>query len=146
MFFERLNPSPLPTITTSPNDSNANSTMSNHHYAKLATTIQQYGHMYYHFVVETLPKLVLLKETLDEDDDVKLLMWGKEHEKMVRYCMHISLSLEQAYHCFLHIHVCVCPHFQDSYIIDNQQLNVCSCVSFMLLLFSIHLVPRSAWN
>ena len=91
MFFERLSPSPLPTITTSHKDTN--STTSNHHYAKLATTIQQYGHMYYHFVVETLPKLVLLKETLDEDEDVKLLMWGKEHEKMVRYCIAYILFL-----------------------------------------------------
>jgi hypothetical protein len=33
-------------------------------YDVLATVIQPYGWMYYHFVVETLPKLVLLRDTL----------------------------------------------------------------------------------
>ena len=80
MFFERLSPSPLPTAAYIVNGGSG----VHHHYRKLATTIQQYGGMYYHFVVETLPKLILLKEYLDLDEDVMLLMWGKGHEKMVR--------------------------------------------------------------
>jgi len=81
MFFERIAPSPLPTL---PWINNERDDSTHHHYHKLATTIQQYGHMYYHFVVETLPKLTLLKDSLDSDEDVMILMWGKSYEKMVR--------------------------------------------------------------
>ena len=88
MFFERLAPSPLPTMMLTEESALSDT----HHYAKLATTIQQYGHMYYHFVVETLPKLVLLKEVLDEDEEIKLLVWGKEHEKMVSSAFHLQIS------------------------------------------------------
>eukprot|EP00963_Diacronema_lutheri_P003604 scaffold285_cov330-Pavlova_lutheri.AAC.122 len=51
-------------------------------YDALATTIQKYGYMYYHFVEETLPKLVLLKQSglLDKYPDMKILMWGQPYE------------------------------------------------------------------
>eukprot|EP01023_Acetabularia_acetabulum_P033992 TRINITY_DN31907_c0_g1_i2.p1 TRINITY_DN31907_c0_g1~~TRINITY_DN31907_c0_g1_i2.p1 ORF type:complete len:599 (-),score=118.61 TRINITY_DN31907_c0_g1_i2:170-1966(-) len=44
----------------------------------LATAIQRYGHMYYHFVAETLSKVIMLKPFLTED--VKLLIWGEAYE------------------------------------------------------------------
>eukprot|EP01025_Chloroclados_australasicus_P002261 TRINITY_DN10522_c0_g1_i8.p1 TRINITY_DN10522_c0_g1~~TRINITY_DN10522_c0_g1_i8.p1 ORF type:complete len:380 (-),score=33.81 TRINITY_DN10522_c0_g1_i8:59-1198(-) len=48
------------------------------YYPTLATTIQRYGHMYYHFVAETLSKVIMLQPFLSED--VKLLIWGQPYE------------------------------------------------------------------
>eukprot|EP00798_Chlamydomonas_sp_ICE-L_P006228 gene6228-2846_t len=45
---------------------------------RLASTIQKYGHMYYHFLLEALPRLILLKPYLDEN--TKVLMFGAPYE------------------------------------------------------------------
>eukprot|EP00798_Chlamydomonas_sp_ICE-L_P021392 gene21392-28347_t len=64
-------------------------------FKRLASTIQKYGHMYYHFVLEVLPRFILLRPYLDDDtkiligatprfillrpyldDDTKILMFG----------------------------------------------------------------------
>lgn len=45
---------------------------------KLATTIQKYGHMYYHFVQEVLPRITLMQPYLDAD--TKILMFGAPYE------------------------------------------------------------------
>ena len=77
MFFERTTPNPMPTEVTANRIFEATR---KEHYASLATTIQRYGHMYYHFVVETLPKLVLLKEA-GLPEGTKILMWGEPYEQ-----------------------------------------------------------------
>ncbi|KAG1674239.1 hypothetical protein FOA52_013859 [Chlamydomonas sp. UWO 241] len=48
------------------------------HFKRLATVVQKYGHMYYHFMQEVLPRVILLREFLD--DDTKLLTFGSDHE------------------------------------------------------------------
>jgi len=77
MFFERTSPNPMPTEVTANAIFQATKKT---HYPLLATTIQRYGHMYYHFVVETLPKLVLLKEA-GLPEGTKILMWGEPYEQ-----------------------------------------------------------------
>ena len=77
MFFERTSPNPMPTEVTSNNIFQATK---KEHFPLLATTIQRYGHMYYHFVVETLPKLALLKRA-GLPEGTKILMWGESYEQ-----------------------------------------------------------------
>ena len=77
MFFERTSPNPMPTEVTANAIFEASKKQ---HFPLLATTIQRYGHMYYHFVVETLPKLVLLKEA-GLPEGTKILMWGEPYEQ-----------------------------------------------------------------
>eukprot|EP00798_Chlamydomonas_sp_ICE-L_P008682 gene8682-34129_t len=48
-------------------------------FKRLATGIQKYGHMYYHFLQEVLPQVLMLKPFLDED--TKLLMFGASYEQ-----------------------------------------------------------------
>eukprot|EP00798_Chlamydomonas_sp_ICE-L_P012641 gene12641-15875_t len=45
---------------------------------RLASTIQKYGHMYYHFILEVLPRLILMRPYLN--DQTKILMFGAPHE------------------------------------------------------------------
>lgn len=73
---------------------------------RLATSVQMYGWMYYHFLVETLPKIILLQRHIeasaasvtsagvvasagggttaatsgDDDNTWDLLVWGQPHE------------------------------------------------------------------
>ena len=47
-------------------------------FKRLATAVQKYGHMYHHFVLEVLPRVILLKPFLDAD--TKLLLFGSAHE------------------------------------------------------------------
>ncbi|QDZ19175.1 hypothetical protein HOP50_02g16890 [Chloropicon primus] len=77
MFFERTTPNPMPTEVTANKIFQATR---KEHFPLLATTIQRYGHMYYHFVVETLPKLALLKEA-GLPEGTKILMWGESYEQ-----------------------------------------------------------------
>jgi hypothetical protein len=77
MFFERTSPNPMPTEVTANAIFEATK---KEHYPLLATTVQRYGHMYYHFVVETLPKLVLLKQA-GLPEGTKILMWGEPYEQ-----------------------------------------------------------------
>lgn len=51
-------------------------------YPLLATVIQTYGWMYHHWVVETLPKLVLLRDALPalNASSLRLLLWGQPWE------------------------------------------------------------------
>lgn len=48
------------------------------HFPRLATVIQKYGHMYYHFVQEVIPRIILLHPHLDKD--TKVLTFGAAHE------------------------------------------------------------------
>ena len=47
-------------------------------FKRLATAVQKYGHMYYHFVQEVLPRIILLRPYLDAD--TKLLTFGSPYE------------------------------------------------------------------
>lgn len=78
-FFSRSGePSPKPVLKGLDVDRDGKMTQ----YDALATTIQKYGYMYFHFVEETLPKLVLLKDSgvLEKYPDMKILMWGQPYE------------------------------------------------------------------
>lgn len=50
-------------------------------YASLATVVQRFGHMYYHFLAETLPRVVLLQRSGLLTPDVRLLSWGMPWER-----------------------------------------------------------------
>ena len=49
-----------------------------HRHGRLASVVQKYGHMYYHFLHEVLPRVILLRPYLDAG--TKLLTFGSEHE------------------------------------------------------------------
>ena len=68
--WERNNAKPPMPIATS----------SQKHYKLLATTIQKYGHMYFHFMLETLQKFVMLKPHMDAHPEMKILSWGSAWE------------------------------------------------------------------
>lgn len=51
------------------------------HINKAATFIQRYGHMYYHFLGEALPRMVLMQQQLLDDPSIKILTWGQPYEK-----------------------------------------------------------------
>ena len=55
----------------------------------------KYGHMYYHFVAETLPKLILLKDIINDNEQIKILIWGKQYEYMVCIRILIEMLLKQ---------------------------------------------------
>ena len=50
------------------------------HFDALASTVQKYGHMYYHFVAEGLPKFVMLKQA-GLPEGTKVLTYGMPFEK-----------------------------------------------------------------
>lgn len=43
-----------------------------HTFEALATTIQPYGHMFYHFLIETVPKLAMMRDWLTNTPDAKV--------------------------------------------------------------------------
>ena len=49
-------------------------------HARLASLVSRYGHMYYHFVEEVLPRVVLLQESGLLTPDTQLLTWGEPYE------------------------------------------------------------------
>lgn len=51
-----------------------------HQYPQLASIIQRYGHMYYHFLVEALPRVVMLQRAGVLTPSTKLLTWGQPYE------------------------------------------------------------------
>lgn len=55
-------------------------------HGSLATVIQRYGHMYYHFLEEALPRVALLLEAAGGawPAGLKLLTWGQPYEYQVR--------------------------------------------------------------
>ena len=55
-------------------------TSESRHYKLLATTIQKYGHMYFHFMLETIQKFVMLKPHMDAHPEMKILSWGSPWE------------------------------------------------------------------
>ncbi|XRA97161.1 Ephrin_rec_like domain-containing protein [Pycnococcus provasolii] len=67
-------------------------TSSQKHYKLLATTIQKYGHMYFHFMLETLQKIVMLKPHMDAHPEMKILTWGSSWEKAFLKKLGISES------------------------------------------------------
>ena len=76
MFHNRTNPTlPMPRLT--PQQAAQQCT---HHYPRMASVIQRYGHMYYHWVEETLPRVVMLQDAGVLTPDTKLLTWGKPYE------------------------------------------------------------------
>jgi capsular polysaccharide biosynthesis protein len=50
------------------------------HYTRLGSVIQRYGHMYYHFLVETLPRIIALQAAGALTPETKLLTWGQPYE------------------------------------------------------------------
>jgi capsular polysaccharide biosynthesis protein len=50
------------------------------HYPRMASVIQRYGHMYYHWLEETLPRVVMLQDAGVLTPDTKLLTWGQPYE------------------------------------------------------------------
>eukprot|EP00195_Chlamydomonas_chlamydogama_P012996 CAMPEP_0202900852 /NCGR_PEP_ID=MMETSP1392-20130828/12071_1 /ASSEMBLY_ACC=CAM_ASM_000868 /TAXON_ID=225041 /ORGANISM="Chlamydomonas chlamydogama, Strain SAG 11-48b" /LENGTH=784 /DNA_ID=CAMNT_0049587305 /DNA_START=364 /DNA_END=2719 /DNA_ORIENTATION=+ len=48
------------------------------HFKRLATTIQKYGQMYYHFIQEVIPRIILLRPFLNEE--TKVLTFGAPYE------------------------------------------------------------------
>lgn len=50
------------------------------HYARLASPVQRYGHMYFHFMQEVLPRVILMRSLLKADPSIKLLMFGAPYE------------------------------------------------------------------
>ena len=87
MFFARTSPNPMPRHLTHPARPQPEKAFS-----ALATTIQKYGHMYYHFVAETLPKLVLLRDA-GLPAGAKVLTWGMPWEK--QYTDRLGFADEQ---------------------------------------------------
>ena len=53
--------------------------------------------MYYHFVLETLPRLTLVLPALRADPDLKLLMWGRPYEAAYLTRMGVSPERVVAY-------------------------------------------------
>ena len=60
-------------------------------FKRLATAVQKYGHMYYHFVQEVLPRIILLKPFLDAD--TKLLTFGSSYE--INWLAELGIPEEQ---------------------------------------------------
>ena len=77
MFHNRTNPT-LPMPQRTPAQAIIQCT---HHFPKLATVIQRYGHMYYHWLEETLPRVVMLQDAGALTPDTKILTWGKPYEE-----------------------------------------------------------------
>jgi len=76
-FYNRTNPIlPMPSRTTV--DEAKNECI---HINKAATFIQRYGHMYYHFLGEALPRMVLMQQQLQDDPSIKILTWGQPYEQ-----------------------------------------------------------------
>jgi len=70
-FFERAgSTAPMP---------GARGALPNEHFDALASTIQKYGHMYYHFVAEGLPKFVMLRNA-GLPEGTKVLTYGMPFE------------------------------------------------------------------
>jgi capsular polysaccharide biosynthesis protein len=76
MFHNRTNPT-LPVPRLSPQQAAQQCT---HHYPRMASVIQRYGHMYYHWLEETLPRVVMLQDAGALTPDTKLLTWGQPYE------------------------------------------------------------------
>jgi len=76
MFHNRTNPT-LPMPRLSPQQSSQQCT---HHYPRMASVIQRYGHMYYHWLEETLPRVVMLQDAGVLTPATKLLTWGQPYE------------------------------------------------------------------
>lgn len=76
MFHNRTNPT-LPMPRLSPQQAAQQCT---HHFSRMATVIQRYGHMYYHWLEETLPRLVMLQDAGALTPTTKLLTWGQPYE------------------------------------------------------------------
>ncbi len=69
-------------------------------FKRLATVIQKYGHMYYHFVQEVLPRIILLVSPGHKpflDADTKLLTFGSEHEFKWLAALGISRDMVEVY-------------------------------------------------
>jgi len=77
MFHNRTNPT-LPMPRLSPQQS---AQQCNHHFPRMASVVQRYGHMYYHWLEETLPRVVMLQDAGALTPDTKLLTWGQPYEK-----------------------------------------------------------------
>jgi hypothetical protein len=58
----------------------------------LASVVQRYGHMYYHFVMETLPRVALLAQSGRLTADTKLLTWGQPYEYEYLEALGVSRS------------------------------------------------------
>ncbi|KAL4435565.1 hypothetical protein ABPG77_002528 [Micractinium sp. CCAP 211/92] len=50
------------------------------HFPAMATVVQRFGAMYYHFLEEALPRVALLQSSGLLTSDVKLLTWGQPYE------------------------------------------------------------------
>ncbi|PSC67438.1 hypothetical protein C2E20_8901 [Micractinium conductrix] len=73
--FNRTSPlAPMPLRTPA----QASTTCERH--PALASVVQKYGGMYYHFVEEALPRVALLLQAGRLGPDVKLLTWGQPYE------------------------------------------------------------------
>lgn len=55
--------------------------------------IQQYSNMYYHFVSEILPRIIIAKPYLDRDPDAKILIWDSPYVRS--YLEEIGISVER---------------------------------------------------
>jgi len=75
-FHNRTNPA-LPLPASSAADAAAACTR---RHRRLATVIQRYGHMYYHWLEETLPRIVALLAAGALTPDTRLLTWGQPYE------------------------------------------------------------------
>lgn len=75
-FHNRTNPT-LPLPSTTPADAYAQCAR---RYTRLASIVQRYGHMYYHFLIEALPRVVMLQEAGALTLTTKLLTWGQSYE------------------------------------------------------------------
>ncbi|KAI3435029.1 hypothetical protein D9Q98_003081 [Chlorella vulgaris] len=87
LFFTRVNP-----LLPLPQRSVAEAAASCEWYSGLATVVQRYGHMYYHFVEEALPRVALLMASGRLTSDVKLLTWGQPYEAEYLEMLGVSRS------------------------------------------------------
>jgi capsular polysaccharide biosynthesis protein len=76
-FHNRTNPQAAPLPGRTPEGAAAACTR---RFPRLATVIQRYGHMYYHWLEETLPRVVALQQAGALGPGTTLLTWGQPYE------------------------------------------------------------------
>lgn len=104
-FYERTASPPMPVATKG----------GVRKYELLATTVQKYGHMYYHFLVETLQKFALLKPHLDAHPSMQVLSWNSPYEAVFLRAMGVDPSRVVTYEPYVDL-----PGEDEPAVVDYQ--------------------------